>query len=235
MTDIQLFNFQEKLPVRVITLENIPWFVAMDVAQALKYADPSMMLKHVDTDDKKELNPHKLDNVKITETFSSNTFRVSLINESGLYAVIFGSTKEEAKKFKKWVTSDVLPSIRKTGKYESKPRTLAETLLAQAQVLVELEQKQLKQQEQIDSLEKLVHQHDSEIDRLFSPNGHYFSIMGYFASKGIPVSKEMAQRIGKSCTKYCKEENIPIQKLDDARYGKINAYPEEIIERFVDF
>jgi hypothetical protein len=72
----------------------------------------------VDAEDKQTINPQKLGNPKIEESFNSNTFRVSLINESGLYAVIFNSTKLEAKAFKRWVTSEVLPQIRKTGKYE---------------------------------------------------------------------------------------------------------------------
>lgn len=121
MSDLIKFNFQD-FGVRVIIIDNVPWFVAVDVARIFDYKDPSMMLKHVDDDDKIEINPQKIDSVKKTESFSSNTFRVSVVNESGLYAIIFGSTKPEAKAFKKWVTSDVLPSIRKTGSYTTEKK-----------------------------------------------------------------------------------------------------------------
>ena len=115
---LELFEFNSN-QVRVIILDNQPWVVAMDVAKILDYADPSKMLNLVDDEDKRIENPHKLDNAKMAETFNSNTFKVSLINESGVYACIFGSTKPEAKAFKKWVTSELLPTIRKTGSYST--------------------------------------------------------------------------------------------------------------------
>ncbi len=113
---LELFKFNSN-QVRVIMLDNQPWVVAMDVAKILDYADPSKMLNLVDDEDKRIENPHKLDNAKMAETFNFNTFKVSFINESGVYACIFGSTKPEAKLFKKWVTSELLPTIRKTGNY----------------------------------------------------------------------------------------------------------------------
>jgi len=113
---LNVFKFQSN-QVRIFIIDGEVWFVASDVAIILGYADPSKMLNLVDSEDKRTENPHKLDNPKMAETFNSNTFRISLINESGLYACIFGSTKLEAKVFKKWVTSELLPTIRKTGKY----------------------------------------------------------------------------------------------------------------------
>jgi anti-repressor protein len=79
----------------------------MDVAKILDYVKVDKMLNLVDDEDKRTENPHKLNNSILEETFDSNTFRVSLINESGVYACIFGSTKPEAKMFKRWVTSEL--------------------------------------------------------------------------------------------------------------------------------
>jgi prophage antirepressor-like protein len=115
---LELFEFNNNR-VRVIILEDAFWVVAMDVAKILDYADPSKMLNLVEAEDKRNENPHKLDSSILAETFDSNTFKVSLINESGVYACIFGSTKPEAKVFKKWVTSELLPTIRKTGSYSA--------------------------------------------------------------------------------------------------------------------
>ena len=120
MSILTQFAFRSN-QVRILVLNNEPWFVAKDVAQVLEYVDNRRMLDLVDEEDKQVINPQKIEVAKIAESFSSNTFRVSLINESGLYAVIFGSTKSEAKTFKRWVTSEVLPQIRKTGKYEPQP------------------------------------------------------------------------------------------------------------------
>jgi prophage antirepressor-like protein len=117
MSNLAQFAFGNN-QVRVVLIDGQPWFVAADLAKILEYANTGKMLQIVDKEDSVEINPQKLDNAKMVLSFNSNTFRVSLINESGLYSVIFNSTKSEAKTFKRWVTSDVLPQIRKTGKYE---------------------------------------------------------------------------------------------------------------------
>jgi prophage antirepressor-like protein len=118
MTTLTAFNFNNN-QVRVLMIDGEPWFVAKDVAEIFDYADLSKMLNLVDTEDKDVINPKKLDSAKMAESFSSNTFKVSIINESGLYACIFGSHKPQAKEFKRWVTSQVLPAIRKSGTYST--------------------------------------------------------------------------------------------------------------------
>lgn len=120
MSSLTVFNFNSN-SVRVISINNEPWFVAKDVASILEYANPTMMTNLVEDEDKQTTNPQKLDSLEMRESFGSSTFKLSIINESGLYACIFGSTKPEAKKFKKWVTSEVLPTLRQTGTYSVPP------------------------------------------------------------------------------------------------------------------
>ena len=111
MKNIQIFNFKnnEFGLVRTLTLKGEPWFVGRDVTESLGYAEPrSAISKKVDTEDK---------GVAEMETPSGKQ-KVTIINESGLYSLIFGSKLESAKRFKRWVTSEVLPSIRKTGGYQ---------------------------------------------------------------------------------------------------------------------
>lgn len=94
----------------------LPWFNASDICDALEMGNPSQAIKsHVDADDLQKLEV--IDNLGRTQ-------RANHVNESGLYALILGSTKDAAKRFKRWVTSEVLPTIRKTGAY-SVPGTLA--------------------------------------------------------------------------------------------------------------
>lgn len=104
------------------------------------YTNPQKAIRdHVDDDDRRgERIVHPSGGEQVT----------ILINESGVYALVFGSKLESAKAFKRWVTSEVLPSIRKTGSYQ-RPMTAAEQLLAQANVLVELERRVENQDEQI--------------------------------------------------------------------------------------
>lgn len=108
--------------VRTVVIDGEPWFVSKDVAQCLGYTNPSKALAdHVDDDD-------KLNN----KTLSSLGQRGGwLINESGLYALIFGSKLEKAREFKRWVTSEVLPTLRKTGHYEVAADQSVNQLLAE--------------------------------------------------------------------------------------------------------
>ncbi len=105
--DIKEYNFQDKYTIRTILDSNTIWFVAKDVAFALEYSDTQAMTRRLDVD---ELNSY-------TDTMSGQGRKITIINESGLYSAILGSKKPEAKQFKRWVTNEVLPSIRKTGNY----------------------------------------------------------------------------------------------------------------------
>lgn len=108
---MQALNFSfENTPVRTLGTPEIPLFVALDVCGALGHTNPRKAIKdHVD--------PEDIIKSEITDSMN-RTQTVNCVNESGLYALIFGSKLESAKRFKKWVTSEVLPAIRRTGRYE---------------------------------------------------------------------------------------------------------------------
>lgn len=108
---LRAFASDEFGSIRSIMIDSDPWFVGKDVAAALGYGDTDQALrKHVDTED------------RLTRRFngSGQNRLMTVINESGLYALIFGSKLDSAKRFKRWVTSEVLPAIRKTGSYTVK-------------------------------------------------------------------------------------------------------------------
>ena len=108
MNELQIFKNEEFGEVRTVTIDNEPWFVGKDVAMALGYQNASKAFAdHVEECD-------KLNNESLSSLGQRGGW---LINESGLYALIFGSKLESAKRFKYWVTSEVLPAIRKTGGY----------------------------------------------------------------------------------------------------------------------
>ena len=111
MNEVQLFNF-ESHEVRSLLLNNEPWFVGKDVAEVLGYAKPlNAIAQHVDKDDSLKQG--------LTDSLGRQQ-KTIFVNESGLYALIFGSKLESAQKFKRWVTSEVLPALRKTGQYQVK-------------------------------------------------------------------------------------------------------------------
>ena len=107
MSNIQVFNFDE-LEVRTLAIKEEPFFVGKDVAEALGYARPDNAIgRHVDKEDKLM---HQI-------SASGQTRNMTIINESGLYSLILSSKLNSAKRFKRWVTSEVLPQIRKHGVY----------------------------------------------------------------------------------------------------------------------
>lgn len=109
MNELKVFQNEEFGEVRSLVINDEPWFVGKDVATVLGYTNPRDALsKHVDDEDK---------GVAKCDTLGGKQ-NLSVVNESGLYSLIFGSKLPSAKKFKHWVTSEVLPTLRKTGRYE---------------------------------------------------------------------------------------------------------------------
>ncbi|ARF69663.1 phage repressor protein/antirepressor Ant [Paenibacillus larvae subsp. pulvifaciens] len=103
MNQLQVFNFTGR-DVRVVVKDGHPWWVAKDVCDVLEIVNPSDALKRLDDDERSRFN-------------LGRQGETNIINEAGLYALILGSRKPEAKQFKRWVTHEVLPAIRKTGMY----------------------------------------------------------------------------------------------------------------------
>lgn len=109
MNEITIFNSQEFGNIRTITIDGEPWFVGKDVAEALGFTNPRDAIStHVFDEDK---------GVESIDTLGGKQ-KMTVVNESGLYALIFGSRLKSAQRFKHWVTSEVLPAIRKTGGYQ---------------------------------------------------------------------------------------------------------------------
>ena len=99
------FDFEEQA-VRVVMRDEEPWFVAADICRVLEIQNPTMAVKGLDEDE------------FTLSTIEGSHRPTNLINESGLYALVLTSRKEAAKRFRKWITSEVLPAIRRTGRYE---------------------------------------------------------------------------------------------------------------------
>ncbi|MCP5196981.1 MAG: hypothetical protein H6974_09380 [Gammaproteobacteria bacterium] len=120
--------------IRIVMIGDEPWFVAADICAALTLANPSQALSKLDDDECQVVDFSTLRNVEgaINQTLNPGQ-KINIINESGLYSLILTSRKPEAKKFKKWVTSEVLPAIRKTGRYEAPQAAPAPTYISGAE------------------------------------------------------------------------------------------------------
>lgn len=142
MNELTVFQNPEFGEVRTLERDGEPWFVLRDVCNALHISNTAETAKRLDEDE--------VDFTDVTDR-SGRTQQMGIINESGLYSVILRSNKAEARPFQKWVTSEVLPSIRKTGRYEARPMSAAENLAAQAQLLVEMERRQARLEARVET------------------------------------------------------------------------------------
>lgn len=112
MNELQIFNNAEFGTVRTVEVNGEPWLVGKDVAQALGYQNASKaVMSHVDAEDK------RFEMLSVSDSQNGNLVKTAIINESGLYSLVLSSKLPGAKKFKRWVTSEVLPSLRKHGLY----------------------------------------------------------------------------------------------------------------------
>lgn len=126
MNDLQIFNSQEFGTIRTVQIDNEPWFVAKDITSKLGYVNgKDAVARLVDDEDKRIFLRSEIPTLEISNR------GMTFVNESGLYALTLSSKLQSAKKFRHWVTSEVLPSIRQTGGYQI-PRTYSEALRALA-------------------------------------------------------------------------------------------------------
>ncbi len=141
MNHLKIWNYEDST-VRTVEIEGKIYFVGKDIAEVLGYSNTrDALAKHVDVEDKATVAIHD----------GSQNRNVTVINESGVYALIFGSKLPTAKKFKHWVTSEVLPSIRKTGGYG-----IDTTLTPELQVLIQHERMMQEQQKKLDEVQNKV-------------------------------------------------------------------------------
>jgi len=151
------YEHQDFGKIRTIELDGQPWFVAKDVAGALGYSNPTDALKkHVDTEDKQILQKSQ------NASFNIPTRGFTIINESGLYCLALSSKLPQAKKFRRWITSTVIPSIRKHGAYAT-PDTLSKLVTnpqfadALIDALAEEHAKNVNLNKTIEDLKPMVH------------------------------------------------------------------------------
>lgn len=149
MNDLQVFRNKEFGELTLLEIDNEPWFVGKEVAEKLGYENTKDSLaRHVSVEDRRVIQ--RSENTRTLQRSGNTTLEIpnrglTIINESGLYSLILGSKLESAKRFKRWVTSEVLPAIRRTGSYSNQPtggKLLALAVL-EAQKLLEAKDEEI--------------------------------------------------------------------------------------------
>ena len=139
MNNLQVFNYTDK-QVRTVTKDGEPWFVARDVCVILEIGNITDAMARLDEDE--------FDRIEVTDSLNRQQM-ANVINEAGLYSLVLGSRKPEAKQFKRWITHEVIPSIRKTGQYSLNLSKLSPELQAVSHLL----NAAAKLEEKVDKLE----------------------------------------------------------------------------------
>ena len=214
MNDVKIFENPEFGEVRTVVIDDEPWFVGKDVAAALGYENPQKALRdHVDNEDKKMGERNVTPSIK--DSLGREQYPV-FINESGLYSLVLSSKLPTAKAFKRWITHDVIPAIRKTGGYhvpQSPEEQMAQGLIAAQKLLAEKDKriKEMRPKEifadavsvsktdiLIGDLAKLIKQngHDIGQKRLFS----WLREKGYLIKRkgldwNMPTQKAMEMKL----------------------------------------
>ncbi|EXI92404.1 MAG: putative phage-encoded protein [Candidatus Accumulibacter sp. BA-94] len=216
MNAITPFHFGDQ-QVRVISDDHgEPWFVGADVCEALALRNSRDAMARLDEDEK---------GVAITDTLGGQQEMVT-INESGLYSLILTSRKAEARKFKKWVTSEVLPAIRRTGAYAAAPampvvkNAAMQLVIAQAMELDRLEQEQRMLASRVEAVESRVSTQDSM----------FYTVIGYAKRCGAFVDNARASVLGRLATRLSRERDYPMGKASDPRFGVVHTYHTDILQ-----
>ena len=203
MQQVILFENEEFGQIRSIEIDGLPYFVGKDVAEILGYSNPrDALATHVDLEDKKVIQRSENTTLEIPNR------GLTIINESGLYSLILSSKLPTVKAFKRWVTSEVLPSIRKTGNYiqKAEPYNIKEIVketICQIvpEIIRELEDKEERTKRVERKMKKLETATKKKIERLlYSERYSYYEISKLLKQEGIDTSAEAicfyAQNIG---------------------------------------
>lgn len=189
MTEVKNFRFGQA-ELRVVQLSGDPWFVAKDVCDVLEYRTASDAIRILDEDEK----------LLRTLCVSGQNREVNLINESGLYSLVLRSNKPEAKVFKKWVTSEVLPAIRKHGGYLTAERT--QQLIENPDLIIEMAQNLKREREKRREAELLAQRNEEIIalqDKVLvevQPKVQYYEAV--LASEDAILTNIIAKELGMS-------------------------------------
>lgn len=228
MNEITLFNYEEN-EVRVVRTGSEPYWVALDVCKALGIKNMSKALTRIDADEKDELT--------LSDVTGRNQ-KMIVVNEPGLYSLIFCSRKEKAIRFKRWITHEVLPSIRKNGAYVAPTTTVVvpnndplvhqiEMLLAVAKRQSQIEAQVVENQTNANEAKQIA----QEALEIASGDTGFCTVLGYARRLGTRLTLSQAQRMGKALSKYCRENKLPIGQVPDGRHGFVFQYLNEVLEK----
>lgn len=207
------FTFDQH-DVRVVMRNGQPWWVAKDVCVILEITEAHRSLAGLDEDEKG----------RHTVTTLGGPQDMAIINEPGLYSLVLRSRKPEARRFKRWITHKVLPAIRKTGSYTAPEMSLVQ----QIEAMLAVARRQEVCERQVAATRRIA---QAALDKAESNFGMY-TVMGFARLHGLDVDLKSAAAHGNRLVRICQGLGIPTGNLRDPRFGRVNTYPEGILEDY---
>jgi prophage antirepressor-like protein len=215
MSEITPFNF-EGSGIRWTTIGGEAWFAIADLCRVLDHTNPTVAADRLESDD-----------LSFAEVIDSmgRMQRARVTNESGLYELIIRSNKPDARRFRRWITSEVLPSLRKTGEYKIVETEPDDDLVPIEQMIHRLRETRQRVgvlEGRTDVIEAKVSAVAGEYDE--------FTALAYAKLKGLPTDRISCQRHGQRATAEMKRRGGAPRKVQDATFGMINIYPLGILD-----
>lgn len=211
--------------VRTVLVDDEPWFVASDVCAVLGIRNSRDAVRGLDEDEK---------GVALTDTLGGAQNLVT-ISESGLYTLLVRSRRKEAKPFRRWVTHEVVPTIRRTGSYsveQAPPQSQIDIIIATA-----MEMKRIGEQVERAATAAIEAGKDAQVAnaRIDAIEGRHdwFSALGYAKTCGLPTDSVSLARFGKLASTIGRSEGIEPNKIQHAHYGLVNEFPVHVWDRAV--
>lgn len=217
MGSIEIFKNESFGEVRVAGTSEKPLFCLSDVCKVLELGNPSQV--------KTRLDNGVISNEVVPDSLGRQQ-EIIFVNEDGLYDVILDSRKPQAKAFRKWITSEVLPSIRKTGNYSLKQLSPMEMQVEMLKSMQFQLQSLIETKEEVKQLKSEL----EEIKQRTTTDLHRSTIVAYVTRNKIRLDVKRLGAIGTKASYLCKKRGIQTGKINDVRWGKVTIYPDEILD-----
>jgi prophage antirepressor-like protein len=214
-TDVQPYDFHGN-PVRVIMIGGEPWFVAADVCAVLGIARAADAVQRLDEGEYQQVAATTVSSAARPGVGAQS---LTVVSESGLYSLVLGSRKPDARRFKRWVTSEVLPQIRRTGVYavSADPfdvmQSMLDTMRAQRDHLAQHDRAILELGARAERLE-------AGYERL--------AATGFANLRGLRHDVSYLNRLGRAAAAIARRDGVPVEKAHSTIFGTVNAWPVEV-------
>jgi prophage antirepressor-like protein len=214
----------------VLTIDGEPWFVARDVCDVLGIERAADAVRRLDEDEYQQV---AATTVSTAARPGVGPQTLTVVNESGLYSLVLGSRKPEAREFKRWVTREVLPSIRKTGSYVAPAmsaldaiQAMVDQLRVQDAAIRELADGQRGHDRAILELGSRTEQLEASYERVAGT--------GYAHLRGLRSDVAYLNRLGRAAAAIGRRDGIPFEKVHSTIFGQVNAWPVEVWDEALD-